>query len=237
MEIKKSEIANLEDKRVTGFLLGLVLVLALLFVGFEYTSHDKEAGDEDNEENLNDMAQDIEMMPAMDQKDMIAAVQAPSSQSITQNVKAVNETSDEPDKLSPNSNPLMVGNGEGATEESNVTQALPQTPVDPNDMENVRIVEQLPEFPGGMVEFMKWLTHNLKYPPMAQRQKIEGEVVVSFIVNKDGSIADVKIQKSVDPSLDREALRVVRMMPQWKPGIENNKPCRTMFAIPINFKI
>jgi protein TonB len=84
---------------------------------------------------------------------------------------------------------------------------------------------------------MKWLTRNLRYPPMAQRQRIEGKVVVSFIVNKDGSIANVKLEKSADPDLDREALRVIRMMPKWKPGIENNKPCRTMFAIPVVFKL
>jgi protein TonB len=98
-------------------------------------------------------------------------------------------------------------------------------------------VEQLPEFPGGMVEFMKWLTKNLKYPPSAQNRKVQGRVVVSFIVNKDGTIADAKVVKPVDPTLDREAMRVVRMMPNWKPGLQMGKPCRTMFAIPIVFKL
>jgi protein TonB len=103
--------------------------------------------------------------------------------------------------------------------------------------EVLRTVEKLPEFPGGIVEFMKWLTRNLQYPSLAERQHIEGKVVVSFIVNKDGSIASPRIEKSVNPMLDGEAIRVVRMMPRWKPGIMNGKPCRTMFAIPINFKI
>src|SRR3712207_5782326 len=94
-----------------------------------------------------------------------------------------------------------------------------------------------PEFPGGMVAFMQWLTQNLNYPPLAQRQRIEGKVVVSFIINKDGSIADAKIAKSANPLLDREALRIVGIMPKWKPGMQDNKPCRTMFAIPINFKL
>lgn len=82
---------------------------------------------------------------------------------------------------------------------------------------------------------MKWLTRNLRYPPQAQQQKIQGKVVVSFIVNKDGSISAPTIVKSVDPMLDNEAMRVVKMMPRWKPGLEKGKPCRTMFAIPINF--
>ena len=72
---------------------------------------------------------------------------------------------------------------------------------------------------------------------MAQRQHIEGKVVVSFIINKDGSISGVKVEHSVDPLLDQEALRVVKMMPKWKPGVEKNKPCRTLFVIPINFKL
>ena len=141
------------------------------------------------------------------------------------------------ERLSPYTNPLLIGNGEGLTKDANVTQALPQIPIDDEKPVNFRIVEQLPEFPGGMVEFMKWLTKNLKYPILAQQQQIEGKVVVSFIVNKDGSIVNIKLEKSIHPLLDREALRVMRMMPKWKPGIENAKPCRTLFAIPVVFKL
>ena len=72
---------------------------------------------------------------------------------------------------------------------------------------------------------------------LAQRQNIQGRVVVTFIINRDGSTSDLKIAKSVNPMLDREALRVARMMPNWKPGLANGKPCRTLFAIPIEFKI
>jgi protein TonB len=84
---------------------------------------------------------------------------------------------------------------------------------------------------------MKWLTKNLRYPEVARQQGIQGKVVVSFIVNTDGSIAEAKIASSVDPVLDREAMRVIRMMPRWKPGIQNDQPCRTMFAVPIVFKL
>ena len=102
---------------------------------------------------------------------------------------------------------------------------------------NFRIVEQLPEFPGGMSAFVKWLTDNLRYPPVAQRQKIQGRVVISFVINRDGSICDLKVAHSVNPILDNEALRVARMMPRWKPGIDKNRPCRTLFAIPVEFKL
>jgi protein TonB len=98
-------------------------------------------------------------------------------------------------------------------------------------------VEELPEFPGGASEFMKWLTKNLHYPAQAQQRKLQGKVVAQFIVNKDGSISNIELVKRVDPSLDNEALRVLRLMPRWKAGQQNEKPCRTQVCIPIVFKL
>ena len=102
---------------------------------------------------------------------------------------------------------------------------------------NFRIVEELPEFPGGATEFMKWLTKNLTYPRTAQERKIQGKVIAQFIVNKDGSISNLQLVQRVDPALDREALRVLGMMPRWKAGIQDAKPCRTQVCIPIVFKL
>ena len=102
---------------------------------------------------------------------------------------------------------------------------------------NFQVVERLPEFPGGMVELMKWLTRTLKYPEFARQHKQQGRVMVSFIINKDGTIANPKIVQSVSAELDREALRVVRAMPAWKPGEDRGKPCRTLFCLPIVFKL
>jgi protein TonB len=102
---------------------------------------------------------------------------------------------------------------------------------------NFHVVEDLPQFPGGAGEFMKWLTKNLRYPVDAERQKIQGKVVVQFIVSKDGTVGNIEIVKSLDPSCDREALRVLRMMPKWKAGIQDGKPCRTKVCIPIVFRL
>lgn len=224
-----------DKQRLQGFLLGLVLALSLLLTALEYTSRPVDNVDEDSQ--LDDMDEDLELRPAMDKTDMIAAVQAPASRSITQNIKAVDQsTSNTVDKISPVTSPLVIGKGESVAKNANVTEALPQIPVQ-QDSTVLRTVEKLPEFPGGMVEFMKWLTRSLRYPAMAQQKKIQGKVVVSFIVNKDGSIANPKVEKSVDPYLDREALRVVKMMPRWTPGLMNEKPCRTMVAIPVVFRL
>lgn len=125
-----------------------------------------------------------------------------------------------------------------------VKEAVPETAVDntnPSAMAeapiNFTVVQQIPVFPGGWSAFMQWLTKNLKYPKPAQNAKIQGTVVCSFIINKDGTVCDVKVSQSVDPLLDREALRVMKMMPKWKPGIDRDKPCRTMIAVPVVFQL
>ncbi len=134
-----------------------------------------------------------------------------------------------------------VGQNSG-TEKAQIDQAqvsttLPQEQYSSLKPVTFRIVEKMPEFPGGASAFIQWLTHQLQYPPAAMSRKIEGQVVVSFIVNTDGSIADLKLEKSINPLLDQEAIRVIRMMPKWKPGLQNNKPCRTMVAVPIVFHL
>lgn len=222
-----------DNSRLRGFLLGLVLALALLLAGLEYTSYPAQY--DDDEEALSDMDQDLEMMAPVRQSDMISAVQGAASKAVTAKVRAVDHASEMPHKVSSTTSPLVIGNGEGETKTSNVSEALPQTAAEEEDTTVLRTVEKLPEYPGGIVEFMKWLSHSLRYPPQARARKIQGKVVVSFIVNKNGTISSPKIEKHADPMLDAEALRVVRLMPRWTPGMMNGKSCRTMIAIPINF--
>lgn len=234
MDIKKSDKANLDKHRGESFLLGLILAMALLFVAFEYTS--RPAASSNDESMLDDMAEDMALAPAMDMKDMISAAPAPASKAVTARVAEADKPTAVDDKLAAATSKLLVGDGEAVAKGAEVAEALPQTPVDA-DSTVLRTVEQLPEFPGGIVQFMKWLKRNLNYPNLALSQKIQGKVVVSFIVNKDGSISSPKVEKSAHPLLDSEALRVVKMMPKWTPGMMDGKPCRTMFAIPVNFRI
>ncbi|MBF1081720.1 MAG: energy transducer TonB [Prevotellaceae bacterium] len=235
MEIKKSDKANLDKQRRGNFMLGLVLALAMLFAALEFTT--RPAGLSEDDKMLDDLPDELNMTPVVEQKDMISATgnAGTPSKAITQKVQEVPKTV-ATQEISPVTSKLVIGNGEGITRQADVTEALPQVPIT-KDSVVLKTVEQLPEFPGGIVQFMKWLTRNLRYPPMAQSQRMQGKVVVSFIINKDGSIASPTIVQSVDPVLDREALRVVKMMPRWKPGLQNGKPCRTMFAIPVNFQL
>ena len=232
----------MESKRLTGFLIGLIVALSLFLAAMEYTTSD--ATDSSNTDQIDDLLSDADLMPAPDRRDMIAAVEPKAKKAPTQKLKVVDKKS-QMEKLNDITQMRTVGEGDGTTtangkgnSEGDDTPALQPVAVDNNDNPlNFRVVEQLPEFPGGMAAFVKWLTDNLRYPALAQRQNIQGRVVVTFIINRDGSTSDLKIAKSVHPMLDREALRVARMMPNWKPGVSNGKPCRTLFAIPIEFKI
>jgi protein TonB len=98
-------------------------------------------------------------------------------------------------------------------------------------------VEEMPQFPGGDTELMKWLTSNLQYPVIAAEQGIQGRVTLRFVVKPDGSVDDVQIQKSLDPNCDKEALRVVKKMPKWIPGRQNGNPVYVYYSLPVTFRL
>ena len=99
------------------------------------------------------------------------------------------------------------------------------------------VVEDMPAFPGGMEAMIQFISSNIKYPAAAKKQKVDGRVLVKFVVEKDGSITEVKVIKPAFPSLDAEAIRVVKAMPKWKPGYQNGQAVRVQFAMPINFSL
>ena len=234
MEIKKSSHADLDRRRTQTFLLGIVVVLAGLFVALEF-DYSGTAGDDYDAEALENMVKELDL-EALKEEERIPLIKQPVRE-VPQSADKLNVVEDEPqvelkDEIAP---------PESDVELKTVDEV--DNPEQPTvlDMEsnplNFRVVEQLPEFPGGASEFMKWLTKNLRYPPQAQQKNIQGKVVAQFIVNKDGSISHLEILKSVHPLLDREALRVLGMMPPWKAGLQNDKPCRTQVCIPIVFKL
>jgi len=115
--------------------------------------------------------------------------------------------------------------------------AAPEPPKPAEENKVHDFVEQMPSFPGGMGALMSWLSQNIKYPIIAAENGVEGRVIVQFVVEKDGSITDVKIAKSVDPSLDKEATRVVSSMPHWIAGRQNGNPVRVKYTVPVTFKL
>lgn len=123
-----------------------------------------------------------------------------------------------------------------------VTQRVADEPVKAEPKPEVEnkvfdVVEEMPSFPGGNAALMKYLADNIKYPVVAQENGVQGRVVVSFVVERDGSITDVKVVRSVDPSLDREATRVVKSMPKWNPGKQNGSAVRVKYNVPVSFRL
>ena len=99
------------------------------------------------------------------------------------------------------------------------------------------VVEQMPQFPGGQQALFEYLSKNIKYPVIAEENGVQGRVIVTFVVERDGSITDVKVVKSVDPSLDKEAQRVVKAMPHWIPGKQNGSAVRVKYTVPVTFRL
>ncbi|MBQ9261874.1 MAG: TonB family protein [Prevotella sp.] len=216
---------------ITRYLLGLILVLSLCLVALEWNTDssgwaffDTANDDIEAEMELSPLHRDEDEVPMMIPKE--PQEKMPPSQELNLVEEDVEIA---PEVLEP------VASKEEPKED--VKEDLPEA-VDMYDAPvDFRVVEDLPQFPGGAVEFMKWLTKNLKYPPSAQQRKVQGRVVAQFIVNKDGSISDLMLVEKVSPELDREALRVLRMMPKWTPGVMDAKPCRTKVCIPVVFKL
>lgn len=119
-----------------------------------------------------------------------------------------------------------------------VSSEAKEAPADSTAKEEVFMVaEQMPEFPGGMKELLKFLQDNLKYPENAMKNNVQGRVIVQFVIEKDGTPTEFKVARSVDPDLDVEALRVLQTMPKWKPGMQRGEVVRVKYTVPVSFKL
>ena len=226
--------------------MGLVLALSIAYAALEYT--DNPSGGKADADMLDDIDPDLDLLPKPKKNDMLMAAQPLPSKPKTEKLDIVEETAEQLKKLNAITEKRTLGSDDEDNEDNDADKGkktdpdapptIPPVAVDEDDNPlNFRIVEQLPEYPGGMAALVQWLTRNIIYPQEARKHNIQGRVVVSFIINADGSLSDKHLTKTAHFLLDREALRVAKLMPKWKPGIANNKPCRTLFAIPIEFKI
>ena len=227
MEVKKSPKADLENKKTTNLLVGAILVLAVLFVGFEWSERDKQVT---TDSGLVDVVFEEEIIPITEQEQPKQAPPPPEAPK----VEEVLEIMDNDSKVE-----------ESTIQASDDTQAAVEvkyTPVeveeeDVEEQQIFQVVEEMPEFPGGIGECMKWLSKNIKYPTISQENGVQGRVTIQFTVNKDGSIVDAVVVRGVDPYLDKEALRVVGQMPKWKPGKQRGKEVRVRYTLPVLFRL
>ena len=226
--------------------MGVVLALSIAYAALEYT--DSPGGGKADADMLDDIDPDLDLLPKPKKNDMLMAAQPLPGKPKTEKLDIVEATAEQLKKLNAITEKRTVGSDDenyddsadekGKPTDPDAPATIPPVAVDEDDNPlNFRIVEQLPEYPGGMAALVQWLTKNLVYPQEARKHNIQGRVVVSFIINTDGSLSDIHLTTTAHFLLDREALRVAKLMPKWKPGIADNKPCRTLFAIPIEFKI
>ena len=230
MEVKKSHKADLEHLRPWMF-LGAFVIMSLLFILVLEVHIGGRSEDFDDFDD--DIAMDLNIKPN-DQRDMIAAAEKTKPVEQSEILNKVDNLSDLPPEILD-----VVKFQPDDFSEEELLEEEKEEPINQNadDPETLRMVQELPMYPGGMVEFMKWLTKNLNYPKYALRNKIQGKVMISFIVNTDGTISDIKVVKRAHALLDAEALRVARLMPKWEPGKDHGKVCRSMVAIPIVVEI
>ena len=227
MEIKKSPKADLEGKKGLFFEIGLALALAVLLFAFEWKSSAGEVStfqtvpEEQVKEEIIPITQQMlkpppPPPPAPKLTDLMEIVDDAST--IDEDLEILDAEDDSENK--PVENPSDFGEyGDEETGDDDIFQ----------------IVEDVPTFPFGDVS--KWIAKNVKYPQIAAENNIQGKVFMNFVIEKDGSITDVKVLRGVDPALDKEAIRVIKSMPKWKPGKQRGKPVRVSFNLPITFTL
>lgn len=236
MDANKTVNEELQGQKSTNMLIGYVLSLALMFVAFEYTQREVKVVEEGK---IYDFRMEEDMIPITHQEEMMAPppAAAPTVMEVINEVEDDTELPEEEIQTTEEVNQAIttvVGTGAPTAVVSG-----PVGPVVENDDDDriFETVEDNAQFPGGDEACMKWLQDHIKYPQICIEQNVQGRVQVSFVVNRDGSIVDVKVLRSPDPNLSKEAERVVKMMPKWKPAKQNNKTVRSRFNLPVNFRL
>jgi len=226
MDVKKSSKASLEDKKSIYMLMGFVVVLSLLYIALEWTQQEVTIWEDTAigaiaEEEI-EIIQTAQVEPP------------PPPPEIPEVIEILNVVEDD----------VETASIEIDTEDDKDKQVVIQAPIastgiveaEDSDVPFV-VVEQMPSFPGGEAALFKYLSDNIKYPVIAQESGIQGRVICQFVVNRDGSIVDIEVVRSVDRSLDAEAIRVISKMPRWTPGKQRGKTVRVKYTLPVNFRL
>ena len=237
MKTENTAVEDLRSQKSTNLLIGYVLALATIFAAFEYTQREVKVVETDKIYEFNT---EEDMIPITQQQEMVAPppAAAPKTPEIINEVEDDTELPEEEIETTEEVNQAITSVvGTGAP--SAVVASGPIGPVvEKDDDDRIwDIVEENAQFPGGDEACFKWLSEHIKYPSICQEQGVQGRVMVSFVVNKDGSIVDVTTLRSPDANLTKEAERVVKMMPKWKPARQGNKTVRSRFNLPVLFRL
>ena len=216
MEPKKNPEVNLERKRGLFLQIGLVIALLVVLGAFEYKTYEKIAYNL-GALNLDDLEEEIIPITKQEVKPPPPPPPPPEIIEIVEDDVEIEDEIEIEDTESDEDEEIEI--------------------IEEDDDEFFMVVENMPIFPGGDLGLMKYIQKHVKYPAIAKEYNITGKVYVSFIVDKSGSVTNVKIVRGVDKNLDAEAVRVVKSLPKYKPGKQRGKSVRVMFTIPINFTL
>jgi len=216
MEPKKNPEVNLERKRGLFLQIGLVIALLVVLGAFEYKTYEKIAYNL-GALSLDDLEEEIIPITKQEVKPPPPPPPPPEIIEIVEDDVVIEDEIEIEDTESDEDEEIEI--------------------IEEDDDEFFMVVENMPIFPGGDLGLMKYIQKHVKYPAIAKEYNITGKVYVSFIVDKSGSVTNVKIVRGVDKNLDAEAVRVVKSLPKYKPGKQRGKSVRVMFTIPINFTL
>ncbi|MFO7880327.1 MAG: energy transducer TonB [Bacteroidota bacterium] len=230
MQKKKTKKANLENKKVLFLEIGLVVVLGIVLLAFEWGTEETNRGslgdvnmDEMFEEEMLNTFQEEEPPPPPEEK------KEPEPEQVIEELNIVEDDADDSD----------IDISSEADEKTEVDIDMDsfeeeEEEVDPIDF---AVVEDKPVFPGGDAALMKFLSEETEYPEIAKENNIQGRVFIQFVIDVNGKVTSVSVARGVDPYLDKEAKRVVSQLPDWKPGEQRGKKVPVTYIVPINFKL
>ena len=227
MELKKNPKADLENRRGLYLEIGLVVTLVAALVAFNVKTYDKE----EKAQFERQASEEQEEIIIQTQQEELPPPPPPETPEVTTEFEVVEDDAEIKTEL--------VVNAEVTDDTKNIeiTPVKIEQEEEEEDVQIFTVVENDPEFPGGMEALYKYLRENIKYPQLARDNNITGKVYVTFVVEKDGSIANPRVLKDIGGGCGAEAIRVVKSMPKWTPGKQRGKSVRVQFNLPVSFNL
>lgn len=255
--VMRSTSRQRHTKSVVWVLIALAIILTLLILSvngaFAKPEEDniavgteQEMATFDSEEYEEEEIEEMEQFELPEPEEIIAPEEVANSQQVT-DLLIVEDDKIEEEKQVKNQDQVMdneaqlgtvdITEGVNDLNKIEVKEQVIAEPVVEDEPVSIAMVEQKPTFPGGESAMYAWLGQNIVYPPAASEEGVQGRVVVEFVVGKDGSITNVRVVRPRHPALDKEALRVVKAMPNWIPGRNNGQPVKVTYTLPVTFKL
>ncbi len=228
MELKKNPKADLEKRRGLYLEIGLVVIMAIALAAFEWRNYDREqievvqrtAENEVEEQVIQTQQEELPPPPPPEPEVMTTELNVIENDAETENEVDMSAFQRQEEATNIEITPVKIDDEE-----------------EEDEQEIFQVVENDPEFPGGLDAMYKYLAQNIKYPQLARENNITGKVYVEFVVEKDGSVSNVKVLRDIGGGCGQEAVRVVKTMPKWTPGKQRGKAVRVAYRLPVNFNL